>query len=654
MHQQSIEPSSTDRRMDGTWRPDGAAPPALTNLPVGQIADVLASVSDGFVVLDADWRLTYINAAAERLTGSKAAELIGHSIFEILDIRPDSPLHAAYLASKQSGQPIALTAYAEIFSCWLEVRGYPHAQGYSMFFRDVTDERAAWYADQEGTGGSRTSSSINQRLFETSLDLIYVVDSQGNFFRVSPSALDILGYRPEEMVGRNAIEFIHQDDLEKTREQMRQARKGRLTTHFDCRYVHKDGHVVPLSWTGVWSAPDGQHIFIGRDMTDRLAAEERARHSQRLEAIGQLTGGIAHDFNNLLAIVIGSLELLFDQPNLGPQATLHGRSALHAAQRGAELTRRLLAFARQQSLDPRVVDTNALIGNLATLLSRTLGQHIEVTFLPAADAWPTYIDPANLEAALANLAVNARDAMPAGGRLMIETRNAHFDPEYVAANPGAAAGDYVEISVTDTGAGMPPDVLSRIFEPFFTTKESGKGTGLGLSMVFGFVKQSGGHIKAYSEVGVGTCMRVYLPRAHGAQIPTPAPAVAPPAASPRQELILVVEDNDAIRQVVLLQLAKLGYRTLEAESAAAALQLIDSGAAIDLLFTDIVMPGGVSGHVLAREARAKRPGLKVLFTSGFPGALLAEADGLVTSESVLGKPYRSLELAQKIRAVLDR
>jgi len=614
---------------------------------------LLASISDGLVAFDNDWRITYVNAAAERLWNRKAEELIGHTIFEALNVDASNPFYAAYLDSKASGEPAFFVAYSTNFSAWHEVRGYPHARGYTIFIRNATEERTAYLATLENQRNLDVARAINQRIFETSQDLILVVDRRGVFLRVSPSAMAILGISPDDMVGRSAADFIFHEDLESTREEMRLARRGRAIRNFDCRYVHKSGRVVPLAWMGVWSDPEQQHFFIGRDMTERMAAEERLRHAQRLESVGQLTGGIAHDFNNLLAIVMGSIDLMFDVPGLPQEAAERARAALHAAQRGAELTRRLLAFARQQPLKPQVVDANALVGNLTTLLSRTLGQQIEVTFAGAHDLWPVMIDAAGLESAITNLAVNARDAMPDGGRLMIETRNEILDADYARDNPGAVAGEYAAVIVSDTGTGMPPDVLNRVFEPFFTTKEAGKGTGLGLSMVFGFVKQSGGHIRAYSELGHGTSMRLYLPRAKDAGTQTTAAAVEAKTEAKVNERILVVEDNDAIRQLVLIQLTRLGYETLQASGAGEALEILDRGDKVDLLFTDIIMPGGMSGHGLAQEAVKRRPGLKVLFTSGFPGTLLQEIEGLSGPDAVLTKPYRTQELARKIRTILD-
>jgi len=494
---------------------------------------------------------------------------------------------------------------------------------------------------------------INRRLFETSIDLILVTDGMGRLIRVSPSVRSILGRDPADMTGRIAREFVYPDDLDSTRLEMRLARRGHLMRNFDCRYMHTDGHPVALSWTGVWSEEARQHFFIGRDMTERLAAEKKLRHLQRMDSVGQLTGGIAHDFNNLLMIVMGSIDLLCEQPELTAASRKLVEDALYAAQRGAELTGRLLAFSRQQPLNPKRVDIGALLRNFVSLLGRTVGENIELAFSAAPGVWPVTVDPASLETAIANLTVNARDAMPDGGRLFIGIENAVLDAVYAQSNPGAEAGEYVAIVVADTGVGMAAEVADRIFEPFFTTKEPGRGTGLGLSMVFGFVKQSGGHIKVYSEAGHGTSFRIYLPRAAAAQpaeTHEEAQVEAPEAL--RRRCILVVEDNDAIRAVVRMQLAKLGYRTIEAANGPAALALLEAGQPVDLLFTDIVMPGGLGGHDLARAALALRPKLRVLFTSGFPGALFAGA-GRPTEAQVLGKPYRLQELERKVREVLQ-
>jgi len=400
-----------------------------------------------------------------------------------------------------------------------------------------------------------------------------------------------------------------------------------------------------------------------RERTAELEAETEERHkteallhqSQKMEALGQLTGGLAHDFNNHLGIIIGNLDLLVDEGTLNADQKELVEEALAASFNGAELTRRLLAFARRQPLRPARIEVNRLIEEITKLLRRTLGEQVEIALsldstIPAITA-----DPSQLETAIANLANNARDAMPRGGRLSITTGVRYLDEDYAAEHAEVTPGPYVMIQVSDTGSGMPPDVLARVFEPFFTTKEPGKGTGLGLSMVFGFMKQSGGHINVYSEPGRGTTFRLYLPSDE-------APAEAAAGTAPVEERlkgageqILVVEDNEKLRTVLLRQLAELGYRVIEAENALAARKLIDSGAEIDLLLTDIVMPGKVDGCQLAREFIAARPSGRVLLTSGFPGTRLADLDDLDNfgaSSRLLDKPYRKQDLARTLREVL--
>ncbi len=390
--------------------------------------------------------------------------------------------------------------------------------------------------------------------------------------------------------------------------------------------------------------------------TERRRTEERLVQAQKMEAIGSLTGGMAHDFNNLLGIIIGNLDLLrgqlAGQPGGAAEADELAHEALDAAMRGADLTRRLLAFARRQPLQPERVDLNDLVGGMAKLLSRTLGETIAVSLDLAADVWPVVIDPAQLEASLANLATNARDAMPGGGRLMIATANRHLDADYALQYPEIAPGDYVMLEVSDTGTGMMPEVLSRVFEPFFTTKPQGKGTGLGLSMVFGFLKQSGGHINVYSEPGVGTTFRLYLPRAPAGAAAAADTRAATLAAASRGETVLAVEDNMALCRVVLRQLRDLGYRVLEAENAAAALALLESET-VDLVFSDVIMAGEIDGYGLAHAVRARWPGVKIVLTSGFPQTKLDGERAASDEFRLLSKPYRREDLAKILRDTLD-
>jgi PAS domain S-box-containing protein len=624
-----------------------------TNRPSEQVEDLLANISDGFIALDNEWRFTHLNAAAERMLQRKADQVIGRTVFNTLDLDPDDPFQLGYLESKQSGEPVAFSAYSKRYGVWFEVRGHPHSGGYTVFCRDVTEERRAHRALLESKRKLETVRALNQRIFETSVDLILVVDRQGNIAEISPSARAILGYRSEEMVGRSAADFLYPADLESTKSEMRTARRGRQVRNFETRYVHKDGRVVPLSWTGVWAEAEHQYIFIGRDMTERLAAEERLRRSQRLEVVGQLTGGIAHDFNNLLTVVIGSLDLQKGQLGGHPEAVELSEIALQAAVRGAELTRQLLAFAGWQQLDAKVININEQVSATMVLLRRTLGEQIVVETDLDHQLWFALADPGQLEAAIMNLALNARDAMGGRGKLFIETSNKVIDEHYVEKNLDAAPGEYVVVSVSDTGTGMSPEVLARVFEPFFTTKPIGKGTGLGLSMVYGFAKQSNGHVQIYSEVGHGTSVRLYLPRAAAGLAPSQdtKPEVLPLAKG--GEKILVVEDNLQVRKVVISLLHELSYQVIEAADGESALQILEQGREVDLLFTDIVMSGGMTGHELARAARRLRPWLKVLLTSGFAKPLLERGQQGTEFGPVLSKPYRKIDLATKIRAGLD-
>jgi nitrogen-specific signal transduction histidine kinase/ActR/RegA family two-component response regulator len=410
---------------------------------------------------------------------------------------------------------------------------------------------------------------------------------------------------------------------------------------------------VSLSWTGVWSDQAQQHFFVGRDMTDRIKLEENLRQSQKMEAIGQLTGGIAHDYNNLLTVILGNTELLTEGLRNQPEFYSSAKLALDAAERSATLTQRLLAFGRRQALESRVSDLNALLADMMDLMQGALGEQVKIDLRPGPNLWSSNIDRGQFETAILNLSVNARDAMPSGGTVTIETANATLDEDYVAINPSARLGEYVCVAVSDTGSGMSPDVLSRVFEPFFTTKEVGKGTGLGLSMIYGFVKQSGGHVTIYSEPGIGTVVRVYFPRADAPSI-VPSISLGSQADLPTgSETILLVEDDPLVRSHTEKQLIALGYRVHVADKGSVALELIGTGFEPDLLLTDVVMPGGMNGRQLAEEILKRLPKLKVLYTSGYTqGAILKE--GAPGAEvNFLGKPFRRAELAKKIRESLE-
>jgi PAS domain S-box-containing protein len=390
------------------------------------------------------------------------------------------------------------------------------------------------------------------------------------------------------------------------------------------------------------------------DMSERRRLEEQLERGVRLEAIGKLTGGIAHDFNNLLTVVFGNLERALEAGSDVATVRTAVTSALAAAERGAELTSRLLAFARRQPLAPTSFDLNERVESMHDMLQRTLGETIDLRCHLAPDLKPAHADPSQVESALLNLALNARDAMPDGGRLTVETANARLDELSFAAGEEVASGDYVMLAVSDTGTGMSPEVLRRAVEPFFTTKEVGRGSGLGLSMIYGFARQSGGYLKLYSEPGRGTTVRLYLPTA-GRRPAAAADAEGPAEATlPRgRETILVVEDDEQVRRVVVANLAGLGYRVLEAGDGPAALEILAHEPAVDLLFTDVVMPKDMSGQALAERAQRERPQLKVLFTTGYTQDAIVHAGRLDRGVMLLPKPYSRATLARRIRDALE-
>ncbi len=393
---------------------------------------------------------------------------------------------------------------------------------------------------------------------------------------------------------------------------------------------------------------------VAEEVAERAKAEDALRQSQKMEAVGQLTGGIAHDFNNMLAVVVGSLDLLARRIGDGDaRARRYVDAAMDGARRAAQLTQRLLAFSRQQPLKPEPVNINKLVAGMSDLLRHSLGADIRAETVLAGGLWQSFADPNQLENVILNLAVNARDAMADGGRLTIETANCHLDERYAADHLGVPAGQYVMIAVSDAGEGMPPEVIAKAFDPFFTTKEVGRGTGLGLSQVYGFVKQSGGHVKIYSEVGEGTTVKVYLPRHIGTADETQAwEETADLPLGESQEVILVVEDEPAVRQLSVDALTELGYRVIEADGAATALRMLDAHPEIALLFTDVVMPE-VNGRKLADEACRRRPGLKVLFTTGYTRNAVVHNGVLDPGVHLIGKPFTIEALAARVREVLD-
>ncbi|WP_420886332.1 PAS domain S-box protein [Bradyrhizobium yuanmingense] len=739
------------------------------------------SSDDAIVMQTLDAIITGWNPAAERLYGYTAEEAIGKptSIIVPSDRREQGK---DYLRRIARGEPIERFETVRLrkdgtpveISLGLSPIKGPSGEiiGASGSARSLTEARRAERALQHQLEERR-------QIFETSQDLIMVMDARGHVAQISPSSETILGYRPDEMIGRSGADFIHPDHLEQSRAEMRAMRHGERVRLADTRCYHKNGHEVWLSWLGSWSERAKRFFFVGRDMTearlaqeslleserlarnivetsldafvqtdetgsilnwnsqaeqlfgwrrdevlgkstidlivaeserdrvraglkrfledeggrtlnrrrelmccrrdgkefkaelsvtalkrregllfnvfyrdltDKIAAEERIRHAEKMEAVGQLTGGVAHDFNNILTVITGTIEILAEAVAKEPQLAAITKMIDEAAARGADLTQHLLAFARKQPLQPREIDINSLIVDTAKLLRPTLGEQIQIESVFEDENCVAIVDPNQLTTAILNLALNARDAMPGGGKLIVETGAAYLDEVYASAND-VPPGHYVLIAVSDTGTGIPAHMLPRVFDPFFTSKGPGKGTGLGLSMVYGFIKQSAGHIKIYSEEGHGTTIKMYLPPG---KTPTAVgEGVTPATIEGGQETILVVEDDRLVRDYVLAQLHSLGYVTLQAANAAEALAIVAAGKPFDLLFTDVIMPGKMNGRQLADELMKTRPDLKVVYTSGYTENAIIHHGRLDAGVVLLAKPYRKSDLARIIRKALS-
>ncbi|HEY2707900.1 MAG TPA: PAS domain S-box protein [Caulobacteraceae bacterium] len=509
-------------------------------------------------------------------------------------------------------------------------------------------------------------ASVYERLVRSVVDYaIFMLDPEGLVINWNAGAERIKGYHTHEIVGRHFSTFYTPEDIAMG------VPKTALET------ARREGSFVAEGWrlrkdgTRFWASVvidavrDENGELIGfakvtRDLTERRQAQlelERAQQelfqSQKMEAVGQLTGGLAHDFNNLLAGVTGSLEMLRTRIAQGRlnDAERYITAGLGAAQRAANLTHRLLAFARRQTLEPKAVDANKLLAGMEDLMRRTTGPSVVLETVMAVGLWPSFVDPNQLENALLNLAINARDAMPDGGRLTIETANAWVD-DVAAREREMTPGQYVALCVTDTGVGMTPEVAARAFDPFFTTKQPGKGTGLGLAMIYGFAKQSGGQVRIYSEVGSGTTVKLYLPRHRGPADEAYEPAERLDTRKAQQgETILIVDDEPTVRMLIADTLAELGYQAIEAGDAASGLRVLESDARIDLLITDVGLPGSMNGKQMTDLARQTRPDLKVLFVTGY-----AENATISSSEvgmHVLSKPFAMDKLAARIKTIID-
>ena len=622
----------------------------------------IESISEGFAIYDRDDRLVRMNSHFRSLfAGPIGRDPIGTTFEELIRLEMK---HGHYrLAADQDQEafiqeqlathrkPGMSLIYKIADGRWLRARDYPMPDGSIIAVRtDVTEL-------VESEEKFRTlADNLPGIVFRQTLS----AEGEIRDRYVSPSVQSALGVDAEEFISGRArlLDFIHPDDREKKLQGLRDSAVSLKPFTVELRRTAKPDDEV--RWWQISATPrrlgDGTVEFdgIALDVTDRRTAEDQLRQALKMEAIGQLTGGIAHDFNNLLTIIIGNAERLEEQLAAGsPEPSRMLKNIIGAGDHAAALTRRLLAFARKEAPEPRVVNINEFVVGMKPLLQRSLGENIDIEMRLGSELWDALVDPHQIEAAVLNLAINARDAMQEGGHLTIETANTVLDDERAAGYGKIAPGEYVSLSVTDDGCGMSPEVLARVLEPFFTTKPIGKGTGLGLSMVHGFVKQSGGHMTIYSEVGRGSTFRLYFPRAQQAG------AGKNPADLPSRELVgghetvLVVEDEPAVRESTTTLLKNLGYAVLEARNGPEAIAIADGAATIDLLFTDMIMPGGMTGKALAEELAKRRPGLRVLYCSGYTESAIGHQGRLEEGFSLLQKPYRRRDLARKVREVLD-
>ena len=539
-------------------------------------------------------------------------------------------------------------------------------QGIEITGEVIADERRLAAEEQLRKLNDRLADEVeirtNERNFmwNTAPDLMVVVDFKGYLQRVNPAWTQLLGYTPEELVGHHVNEFVSEDDHAPTVDAYRIAADGQSPRIIN-RYRHKDGSLRWIAWA---AAPAGEMIYAtGRDITEDKArqaqleqAQDQLRQAQKMEAVGQLTGGLAHDFNNLLAGISVSLEMIetrIRQDRAGDVAR-YLLVAQSATKRAAALTHRLLAFSRRQTLAPKAINAGKLISGMLDMVRRTVGPNVVVESFGTANLWTALVDPSQLENALLNLCLNARDAMPDGGRITVETGNRVFDAEG-ARQQDLPEGEYLAIRVTDSGTGMAPEVVAKAFDPFFTTKPMGEGTGLGLSMIYGFAQQSGGQVRISSQLGSGTTVSLYLPRYRGtAESESGQPGLAAMLPAQRGETVLVVDDEPTVRLLVTDVLGDLGYRAIGVADGVAGLEVLQSGVHIDLLVTDVGLPGGMDGLQLANAGRLSRPDLRVLFITGYAENGLFGNGRLAAGMAVLTKPFSVSDLAKRVHELIGQ
>ncbi|MBQ2262877.1 MAG: PAS domain-containing protein [Loktanella sp.] len=595
-----------------------------------------------------------VNQSGARIFGAETAEELLAAKDQIIDAPESRQLFQralmAYLAGEREFESESVRS---------DINGRQLKLYVKMLIPDISSSDTRVVLTEMDVTELKNANELFQVVVNATSDVVWNFDVGVQKVWCSEGLRTSFGLDPHDFASGKAVwsDHLHPDERDHIMQQQNDLLNSTSTLwKTEHRFRRQDGSYADVRNHGtiIRDRHGNATRMIGSmlDVTKQNMIEAQLRQAQKLDAVGQLTGGIAHDFNNLLTVILGSIEVLADELGDEPRLERLAKISINAAERGAELTSRLLSFARRQSLNPKVVDVSELLLGMDGLLRRTLPEDVELEMVRRGGPWKIEVDATQLESAILNLALNAQDAMPVGGHLTIEVDSVTFDDEYVVSEPDGKAGQHVVISVTDTGHGMPADVASRVFEPFFTTKEVGKGSGLGLSMVYGFVKQSGGHVRVYSQPGKGTSLKLYFPRALAVDdqvVQAPVVKQVPRG----QETILVVEDDDLVREHVVAQIKSLGYRVLQASNGVKALELINGNAEIGMLFTDVVMPGGMGGRDLANAAQLLRPDLKVLFTSGYAQNSMVHNGKLDKGVDLLSKPYKRDQLANKIRHSLD-
>lgn len=625
---------------------------------------VVECAADGIILIDGSGSVLMFNAACEKLFKYSASEVIGQNV-KMLMPAPYREEHDRYLSNfHRTSERKIIGIGREVFGQRKDGTTFPmdlavgeaKQDDGSIFVGIIHDLTESKRVERE----LRESSARLRAVVETAVDGVILIDSRGRILMFNPACEKLFQYRADEVMHEN-VKLLMPPSYSREHDSyirnfLETGNRKIIGIGREVVGRRKDGSTFPMDLSVGEAKQDGEAIFVGiiHDLTERKRTEEQLVQAQKMETVGQLSGGIAHDFNNLLTVIVGNAELLSE--NLKPRQDLKqlADDIGRAGDRGSELTQRLLAFGRRQILVPVEIECNALLDSMHKLLRRTLREDIEIKTDFDPDIPSAFADPAQLESAVLNIALNAQDAMPTGGRLTISTANASLDDHYKSLHPEVMAGEYVLVAITDDGEGMPKEVIERVFEPFFTTKEVGKGSGLGLSMVYGFVKQSNGHVSIYSEPGLGTTIRIYLPQgtAKGASPPAQSPAESEPLPK-GAETVMVVEDDPFVRSYAVTRLESLGYQVIAAVDGADALQKLRADVHVDILFTDIVMPGGINGWDLADLARGLRPGLPVLLTSGYALETLAKHGRLRAGAVVLTKPYRKADLARRLREVVS-